>query len=288
MSSFDYDNIKENTSSKIKEINDVIKRIKSYTPKVAIFGDSGVGKSSLCNALFGKDVAKISDVEACTREPQEIFIGDKNSGGIHLIDVPGVGEDPKRHKEYTELYKSLLPSLDLIIWAIKADDRKYATAMDVYETILKPNLENCPVVFAITQVEKIEPFGKWNDENNEPDEKQVINLDKKQIDISERFDISISKIVPISSHKKYNLQMLVSRVVEVLPNEKKSSFTREAKEENITEETYIKAEKGIFDYIKERFDDVWDSVKGDVTDIIVENAPKLIKKGLGWIKKMWF
>ena len=46
--------------------------IKNYTPKIGVFGDTGVGKSSLCNSLFGKDIASVSDVEACTREIQEI------------------------------------------------------------------------------------------------------------------------------------------------------------------------------------------------------------------------
>ena len=91
----------------LERINAELNRVRNYTPKVGIFGDTGVGKSSLCNALFGKDIAKISNVEACTRHPQEILVGDKGKGGIVLVDVPGVGEDPARHKEYIELYKSL-------------------------------------------------------------------------------------------------------------------------------------------------------------------------------------
>lgn len=82
----------------VQEISKRITRIRSYTPKVGVFGNSGVGKSSLCNALFGKEVAKISDVEACTRKPQEILLGSE-SGGITLIDVPGIGEDPAHQKE---------------------------------------------------------------------------------------------------------------------------------------------------------------------------------------------
>ena len=38
-----------------KKVND----IKGYTPRVAVFGVTGVGKSSLCNALFGKDLGKV-------------------------------------------------------------------------------------------------------------------------------------------------------------------------------------------------------------------------------------
>lgn len=74
----------------------------SYEPKIGIFGKTGVGKSSLCNALFGKDICSISDVEACTRNPQEVFLG-MGQKGIKLLDVPGVGENSERVKEYAQL-----------------------------------------------------------------------------------------------------------------------------------------------------------------------------------------
>ena len=53
------------------KINDVL----SYEPTVGIFGKTGVGKSSLCNALFGKDVCPIDDVVTCTRNPQTVLLG---------------------------------------------------------------------------------------------------------------------------------------------------------------------------------------------------------------------
>jgi len=37
---------------------------------------------------------------------------------------------------------------------------------------------------------------------------------------------------------------LVSRIIEVLSNEKKLSFAREAKDKNVSQETYKKAKKG--------------------------------------------
>lgn len=277
-------NEKEQLLSKIKE---EITKIRTYVPKVAIFGDTGVGKSSLCNALFGKDIAKISDVEACTREPQEILINGNAGGGINLIDVPGVGEDPKRHEEYIKLYKSLLPELDLIIWAIKADDRKYASAIDVYEKILQPNLKNCPVVFVITQVDKIEPYRDWNVDNNMPGKKQEDSILRKTNDISSRFDTSTKYIIPISANDNYNLVELVNKVVEVLPNEKKSSFVREAKEENISEEAVKNSEKGIWDSISETFGDVIDSVKEVATDFIIASAPKVVKAVVNVVKNFF-
>lgn len=280
--------IKNDKEELLKKIKEEIRRIRTYVPKVAIFGDTGVGKSSLCNALFGRDIAKISDVEACTREPQEVLIQNQNGdGGINLIDVPGVGEDPERHSEYLKLYKSLLPELDLIIWAIKADDRKYASAIDVYQKILEPNLKNCPVIFVITQVDKIEPYRDWDIDNNKPGKKQEDSIIRKINDISSRFNTPTNKIIPISSNDKYNLVELVNKVVEVLPNEKKSSFVREAKEENISEEAVKNSEKGLWDSITETFGEVIDSVKDVVVDVIVATAPKVVKTVVNAVKNFF-
>ena len=280
--------IKNDKEELLKKIKEEIRRIRTYVPKVAIFGDTGVGKSSLCNALFGRDIAKISDVEACTREPQEVLIQNQNGdGGINLIDVPGVGEDPERHSEYLKLYKSLLPELDLIIWAIKADDRKYASAIDVYQKILEPNLKNCPVIFVITQVDKIEPYRDWDIDNNKPGKKQEDSIIRKINDISSRFNTPTNKIIPISSNDKYNLVELVNKVVEVLPNEKKSSFVREAKEENISEEAVKNSEKGLWDSITETFGEVIDSVKDVVVDVIVATAPTVVKTVVNAVKNFF-
>lgn len=272
----------------LERIKAELARVREYTPKVGVFGDTGVGKSSLCNALFGREIAKISDVEACTRHPQEILVGEKDKGGIVLVDVPGVGEDPKRHEEYVALYKSLVPNLDLVIWAIKADDRKYLSALDVYNQVLLPHLEKCPVVFVITQADKIEPHREWDVPNNRPGPKQQSNITSKANDISARFNISTNKIIAVSSSDGYNLVELVNRVVEVLPNEKKYSFTREAKEENVSEEAARSAEKGVLDHIKEYAGKAWNAVMDVVVPVLAESAAKVAKhvakNALKWLK----
>ena len=277
----------------LEEVKREIKRIRNYTPRVGVFGDTGVGKSSLCNALFGKDIAAINDVEACTREPQEILLGegDKQNGGIVLVDVPGVGEDLERHREYVELYESLTPNLDLVLWAIKADDRKYMSSISVYRDVLEPNVQKCPVIFIITQIDKIEPYRDWDINNNKPGKKQDANIQRKINDISARFNVSTNTIIPVSSTDSYNLVQLVNKVVKVLPNGKKYSFVREAKEENVSGEATKEAEKGIFDHIKEFLGEKWELVNDLVVVAVVEAAkeyvPKITKKVLDWVKSWW-
>ncbi|WP_201285307.1 GTPase, partial [Klebsiella pneumoniae] len=51
--------------------NDILKHLRNltqYEPVIGIMGKTGVGKSSLCNALFQGEVTPVSDVEACTRD----------------------------------------------------------------------------------------------------------------------------------------------------------------------------------------------------------------------------
>ena len=44
-----------------------INQLTRYEPVIGIMGKTGVGKSSLCNALFAGDISPVSDVAACTR-----------------------------------------------------------------------------------------------------------------------------------------------------------------------------------------------------------------------------
>lgn len=81
--------------AKVEQIKHWVSKTFSYEPKVGIIGKTGVGKSSLCNALFGKDVAPVSDIESCTRELQEISLK-VGSGNIKLVDLPGIGESRER------------------------------------------------------------------------------------------------------------------------------------------------------------------------------------------------
>lgn len=105
-----------------------------------LFGKTGVGKSSLCNALFGKVICPISDVEACTRDTKDVILNIDGGKGIKFIDVP-VGESSQRDVEYGELYARLLPELDLVLWLIKADGRAMVSDEIFYKEIVKPHLD---------------------------------------------------------------------------------------------------------------------------------------------------
>lgn len=270
----------------LRAVEKKVAEIKNYVPKVGVFGSTGAGKSSLCNALFGEEVALVSEVEACTREIQEIQIGrGRRSGRLILVDVPGVGETPERNKEYFELYSSILPKLDLVLWVIKADDRALATGIEAYRDILLPSLDRCPVVFVISQAEKIEPMREWHWDKRQPGPKQTENLERKVVDVARAFDVKLSQVCPISANEGYNVTTLVDLIVEVLPREKRFSFVREAKEEVVSENATKAAEKGVWETIKDYAGQAWDSIKEEAGPLIVSTLISAGKALFSYLKR---
>lgn len=246
----------------------VTKRIEetlSYEPSVGVFGKTGVGKSSLCNALFGKEVCAISDVEACTREPQEILL---NAGqkGLKLLDVPGAGESRERDKEYAALYKKLMPELDLVLWVLKADDRAFSSDESFYKEVVKPHMEQGkPFFVVLNQVDKVEPFRDWDEETHRPGSKQMENIELKHRSVAGFFDLQMDQIVPVSANERFGLVELIEKIVFALPKEKRITFVREVREENVSHGARESAEKGffehIFDGVKNVVSSAWSGIK---------------------------
>lgn len=209
------------TSEEMDRIESKIEKLVHYFPKVGILGKTGVGKSTLCNALFGQEIAKVDHIEACTSRPEEYFVmlSKESQRGLVIIDTPGIGY--REDVEDEALYRELLPKLDVILWIVKADDRAYRAEQQFYRDVVKPNLhESQPVILVMNQVDKVEPSKEWDLTHNEPGPIQLQNIEKKAYGIRHLFGTSMSKVVFVSAAHKYNLIALVEEIIDRLQGQK--------------------------------------------------------------------
>jgi GTP-binding protein Era len=69
-----------------------LQRLQQRTPRVAVFGRVGVGKSSLLNALLGDEQFATDVAHGCTRRQEQRRWQQPIDGlnGIDLVDSPGI------------------------------------------------------------------------------------------------------------------------------------------------------------------------------------------------------
>ncbi len=265
-----------------KQINNRLSKIINYEPRIGVFGKTGVGKSSLCNALFGTDICPISDVEACTRDTQEVLLK-MGGNGIKLLDVPGVGESTTRDEEYGKLYASLLPELDLVLWLIKSDDRALASDENFYKNVVRPHIdEGKPFFLVLNQVDKIEPFREWDENKHEPGPRQFQNIHRKVDDVAKFFDIAPSKVIPVSANEKYNLTKLVDEFVRALPSDKKITVFRAVNSEFQSKATGEHVKKSFLEVVGDVVCEALDTA-GEVVCTIIDTVGDVITSAGQWI-----
>src|SRR6266496_1359980 len=99
-------------------------RLEQQKPlQISVMGQTGVGKTSLVNALFGTGF-KVSSTRPETLEPQSHT---ENVGGhqLEFWDLPGLGEARSADERYSDMYREKLLSSHIVIWAIHADSRSF-------------------------------------------------------------------------------------------------------------------------------------------------------------------
>lgn len=192
-----------------------VSQLTNYVPVIGIMGKTGVGKSSLCNALFADKVSPVSDVTACTRDPLcfRLQVGEH---AMTIVDLPGVGESERRDVEYAELYSQQLPRLDLVLWLIKADDRALAVDEHFYREVIGEAYRH-KVLFVISQSDKVEPT--CGGEKLSTEQKQ--NISRKICLLHELFQ-PVNPVCAVSVRLQWGLRVMAERMIRCLPREASS------------------------------------------------------------------
>lgn len=198
----------------------------NYSPTIGLMGKTGAGKSSLINALFQSTLSPMSDISGCTRHAQR-FSMTMNNHTLTFVDLPGVGESLERDKEYHQLYRNLLPELDLIIWVLKADDRAWSSDEQCYRFLTEQcGYQSERFLFVLNQADKIEPCRQWNELSHQPSPEQSANLVSKQQTVITAFKPHHTVMV-VSAIENYQLTELAEQLILALPAQASSGVARQ-------------------------------------------------------------
>ncbi|WP_127127743.1 GTPase [Georgenia sp. SYP-B2076] len=138
---------------------------------VALLGATGSGKSSLFNALVGREVARVAATRPTTSRPlaavwgeddaadlldwlgvPERTYGGETPGGLVLVDLPDIDSTAVRHREVAA---RMAGRVDVLVWVL--DPQKYADAV-VHRDYLRPMAAHADVtVVVLNQVDTLSP-----------------------------------------------------------------------------------------------------------------------------------
>ncbi|MGB5250679.1 MAG: DUF697 domain-containing protein [Gammaproteobacteria bacterium] len=111
--------VREQLALDYQDLRRMLDKLEHGHVHIAVFGRVGVGKSSLLNALLGEDRFSVSALHGETRETGYANWHEERSGGVFLIDTPGIDEIDGEQRE--AIAKEAAMRADLLIFVVEAD-----------------------------------------------------------------------------------------------------------------------------------------------------------------------
>ncbi|WP_029522879.1 ribosome biogenesis GTP-binding protein YihA/YsxC [Persephonella sp. KM09-Lau-8] len=169
-----------------------------HFPEIAIVGRSNVGKSSLINAIFNRNIAKVSSSPGKTRLINFFLLNDN----IYFVDLPGYGyaavskAERQKWKRMIETYFQTRENLSLVIMLV--DSRHEPTKLDI---MMKEWLESLgiPYVVVATKADKL----------NQSEKAKAKKIIRKTLGLSDDFPVFLT-----SSKEKTGIKELMSYVLD--------------------------------------------------------------------------
>lgn len=166
---------------------------------VAVVGRPNVGKSSLMNALVGRKISIVSHKPQTTRHRIQGVLHDARGQAV-FVDTPGMHTKATRalNQVMNAAATGAIHDVELILWVVEAG---YYNDEDA-AVLERLKLSQSPVALVVNKVDKYEDKGK---------EKLLPELEK--LTALREFQF----VVPVSAHKKDNLEALKNALFEHLP-----------------------------------------------------------------------
>lgn len=113
------DSIRDKLSGEYQKVKIMLDKIEHGHIHIAVFGRVSVGKSSVLNALIGKEVFSTSILHGETKTVGMEAWEEYQDGGIYLLDTPGINEIDGDERE--QMAHEVASRADLLLFVIDSD-----------------------------------------------------------------------------------------------------------------------------------------------------------------------
>ncbi len=231
-------------NDKIKQIiGEAVQRFDNTQedPRLLILGATGVGKSSLINAIFGKELQPRNPIPPTTRE---FTTHDYEIAGttIQITDSPGYDEIGH---DYSASIVREAGTHHAVTLVLKADEKGYERDRRIIGKAGRDpefSLEK-PLLIALNQIDKIKPAREWSPpyELDSPlagnDTAKTRNIKEKVSLVKEQFKPVVGKralyVIPAMADEEegaiFGVDRFTQCLLEILPEATKYRFARTAK-----------------------------------------------------------
>jgi len=197
-----------------KNMQETIKNIRERrAPRFVLMGKTGAGKSSLINAIFGKYIAKASDIEFGTLKGEPYSYKFLGKTIFEVVDTRGVGDITEGQSSSSDTLKDTISkfSPDAILFLLKGDDRAFQEeemkelkdSIKSFDYIIKET--KVPIIVIVNQVDKIDPSDEI--EPTKYSQQKLGNINKKislLFNFFKQNDINVIDIIPTSSFVRWD------------------------------------------------------------------------------------
>ena len=215
------------TLAQIQQFAEEFQKINMKPVVIVVIGAAGVGKTSTINATFGVDW-KVGDGDRGTEFMQENVFDIDEIHKLKIIDLPGIGDSIERDKETAELYKTILPTADVVLYIVQADDRAFSEVEHSIKEYVLPNISTASKL--VIGINKVDLLGLgtdddifWDEDFNLPSPVQKRYIEKKSYQTAKyiaratgikilwftKKKINKKRIVAYSASKRFNLGELI-------------------------------------------------------------------------------
>lgn len=183
----------------------------AYSVQTMFIGKTGYGKSTTLNRIVGKDVFETDEVSVCTKDLYcAMYRIDPSIPSFLLFsDLPGVGESNYADNHYYEWYKEMIDYSDVVVYALRADQRDFAVDEVVFSNLFQSENKN-KVIIALNYADKVEPISRKAGLTDE----QLKSLSRKINDVSRIFNVSKANILYYSAADGINFDKLMNTIAQ--------------------------------------------------------------------------